>query len=454
MIFRKYLSLRLLSSALAQMETVDWLRLLLLVLAALIILMGFVLPVFVNPLLLRFDFFFINLVSLGVIGVALILVHYGHNRIAAISSIVFLFGAITYANITIFGNSHSPNLIGYFVLIPLAGLVLGKRAMFSLVLLCIGAIGFIMYLDIAEIIPVYEKQRATWDDMLTWFLALALNAILLTITLQRSELSARTAQQALTDLTAVNQDLQESQTQLQLAYEQEKELGELKSRFVSMASHEFRTPLAVILLSTETLLTYRHKLTEEQLEQRLKKIREQVEHLQGVTDDVLQLAKFQAQHLEFRPDWLDLCELSRDIVSELHSQPEMTHRLQYRCDDQLPLLYADKRLLRLVINNLLSNAAKYSPADKEVVFRLTQLDQWVAMTVSDEGIGIPAADLKHLFKPFHRAANVGTISGTGLGLVIAKEAVDLHNGTIIVTSEVNRGTTFTIKLPLPSEEGK
>lgn len=450
--FRKHLSLRLLPSALERMDTVAWLRLLLLVLAALIVIMGFVLPAFVNPLLLRFDFFLINLASLGVIGVALMLVHYGYSRVAAISSILFLFGAITYANITIFGNFHSPNLIGYFVLIPLTGLVLGKRAMFSLVILCIVAIGFIMYLDISEVIPVYAKPRATWDDMLTWFLALALNTILLTITLQRSEISAQTAQQALTDLTVVNQDLQESQTQLQLAYEQEKELGELKSRFVSMASHEFRTPLAVILLSTETLLTYRHKLTEEQLEQRLKKIREQVEHLQGITDDVLQLARFQARHLEFRPDWLNLCELSHTIVSELHSQPEMMHRLRYHCDDRLPLLYADKRLLRLVINNLLSNAAKYSPINKQVIFRLAHVEQWAVMTVLDEGIGIPAADMKHLFEPFHRAANVGSISGTGLGLVIAKEAVELHSGTITVTSEVNHGTTFTVKLPILLDE--
>lgn len=449
---RKYLSLTFLSPILDQMKIADWLRLFLLILAALIVVMGFILPLWVNPQLLRIDFFLINLVSLAVIGGALILVHYGYVRIAAMLSIIFLFGAVTYTNINVFGNIRNPNLMAYFVLIPLAGLVLGKRFMFYLTLLCIGAIGLIMYLEVSSAIPVYLKAQSTWDDMWAWFLALALNTVLLAATLRRSEVSAQTAQNALTTLLSVNQELQNSQVQLRQAYEREKELSELKSRFVSMASHEFRTPLTTILLSTETLLTYRRKLTDTQIEQRLSKIQEQVEYLKGITEDVLQLTKFQARRLEFRPDWLDLQELCCTIISELQSQSDGMHRLQYRSDDFLPLVYADKRLIRQIINNLVSNAIKYSPADKPVVFKLTQTDEGVAVIVSDEGIGIPAADMKYLFEPFHRAANVGAIAGTGLGLVIAKEAVELHNGMITVTSEVNQGTTFVVKLPLPIEE--
>ncbi len=240
----------------------------------------------------------------------------------------------------------------------------------------------------------------------------------------------------------------EAEDALQQALQKEKELGELKSRFVSMASHEFRTPLATILALTETLRAYRHKLADEQIEQRLGKIQEQVDHLRDIMEDMLQLARLQARRTEFKPVWLDLDSLCRSVMDEFQSRPDVKHQLIYTCTSALGEVKLDRKLIRQIINNLVSNAVKYSLADKPIFVSLACDNETCVFTVRDEGIGIPAADLTHLFEPFHRANNVGTIAGTGLGLTIAKEAVELHAGTITVESQVGVGTTFTVSLPV------
>ncbi len=238
---------------------------------------------------------------------------------------------------------------------------------------------------------------------------------------------------------------------LHQAFEKEKELGELKSRFVSMASHEFRTPLATILATTETLSAYRQKMTEAQIDARLGKIREQVDHLKDIMEDVLQLARLQARRVEFNAVKLDLDAMCRSVLDEFQSRPEMTHELLYSCDAALHEVYLDKKLMRQIISNLVSNAIKYSPDGKIIAVSLVHTGNALVLRVRDEGIGIPEADLAHLFEPFHRAANVGTISGTGLGLTIIKESVELHGGTLSVASQVGIGTTFTVNIPLTSE---
>ena len=240
---------------------------------------------------------------------------------------------------------------------------------------------------------------------------------------------------------------------LHQALKQEKELGELKSRFVSMASHEFRTPLAAILAVTETLTLYRDRMDKGQVDARLDKIRQQVDHMKGVMEDVLQLARIQAGRVEFSPAPGRLDDLCRQIVEEFESMAEYQQRVHLNCPVALPPTFFDQRLLRQVFVNLLSNALKYSPQEKPVHVELLQDPQQVVLRVSDEGIGIPSDDLKHLFEPFHRAANVGAISGTGLGLSITKRSVELHGGAIAVASQVGQGTTITVTLPLPLAEG-
>lgn len=251
-----------------------------------------------------------------------------------------------------------------------------------------------------------------------------------------------------TDIT----ERRNSEEAMRQALEKEKELGELKSRFVSMASHEFRTPLATIMALTETLVAYRHKLPDDQIESRLDKIQTQIGHLKDIMEDVLLLARMQARRVEFNPTKLNLDALCRSVIDEFQSRPEIIHNIDYICDQQLYEVTLDKKLMRQIINNLVSNAVKYSSPEQEIIIRLVYETTHMVLRIEDKGIGIPEADLKHLFEPFHRAENVGAISGTGLGMVITKEAVDLHNGSIEVESQVGMGTTFTVTIPIPAGE--
>jgi PAS domain S-box-containing protein len=235
---------------------------------------------------------------------------------------------------------------------------------------------------------------------------------------------------------------------LRVALAKEKELGELKSRFASMVSHEFRTPLATIQALIETLSAYRHKLPDDQIDERLDKIKDQVGNLKDIMEDVLLLARMQSRRVEFNPAKVDLDALCRSVLDEFLSHTDTKHQLVYVCNDDLHEVMLDRKLMRQIIGNVLSNAIKYSPEGKTVYVNLEHVESAVILKVRDEGIGIPQADLKHLFEPFHRAANVGTISGTGLGLVIVKEVTELHGGTIAVESQVNVGTTFTIRIPI------
>ena len=256
---------------------------------------------------------------------------------------------------------------------------------------------------------------------------------------------------ALLESITVSRDITErkqAEAILQQAVAKEKELGELKSRFVAMASHEFRTPLATILLAAEVLLAYRHRLSDAKVEEKLNRIKEQVAHLKDIMDDVLLLARMQARRVTFHPVELELADLCSTIIDEFQNRPDIKHHLVYRCSGPVRAGMVDGKLMQQIISNLVSNAIKYSPEDKPIHVELAFTATAVSLQVQDAGIGIPATDLPYLFEPFHRAANVGAIAGTGLGLVITKEAVELHGGTIAVASQPGLGTTFTVHLPL------
>ncbi len=235
---------------------------------------------------------------------------------------------------------------------------------------------------------------------------------------------------------------------LHIAWQKEHELSELKSRFVSMASHEFRTPLAAILATTETLTIYRNRMDEAQIDARLDKIRQQVMHMKEIMEDVLQLARIQAGRMEFKPMIEDLDALCREIVEEYEVQIHQPGRITYLCPQHPVLAAIDPRLMRQIISNLISNALKYSADLSPVHVTLQREAQQVVLTITDQGIGIPPNDLKRLFDPFHRATNVGNIAGTGLGLSIAHQAIEMHHGTIHITSEIDTGTTITVAIPL------
>ncbi|MFN8470302.1 MAG: PAS domain S-box protein, partial [Caldilineaceae bacterium] len=276
------------------------------------------------------------------------------------------------------------------------------------------------------------------DDTLTWIL---INSQPLTDAADPADAASQQPYAAITtfaDITA----LKEAEAVTEAALAHERELGELKSRFVSMASHEFRNPLAGILATAETLALLWDRMDKAKVEDRLKRIQEQALRLNEITEDILQLTRLQTGRSKFTPVPGDLDALCAHVVKDLDELPGNQGRIHYDCAQRLMPAFFDPRLLQQAISNLLHNALKYSPPDRSVRVTLAQAANQVTLRVTDEGIGIPAEDLQHLFQPFHRAANVGAVQGTGLGLAIVKEAVELHGGTISVESQVGEGTTF------------
>jgi PAS domain S-box-containing protein len=241
----------------------------------------------------------------------------------------------------------------------------------------------------------------------------------------------------------------QAEEELRKTLEKEKELNELKSRFVSMTSHEFRTPLTTILSSSELLEFNRHRWTEEKQLTHLHRIQNAVHHLTQLLNDVLTLSKAEAGKVEFKPSPIELVPFCRELVEELQPSGVPTHEISFTHEgNDATVTVLDKRLLWHILGNLLSNAIKYSPEGSTVEFSLTQRRDRVVFKIKDYGIGIPAEDQPRLFESFHRAENVGTIQGTGLGLAIVKQCVDLHGGEMTVESVVGKGTTFVVSLPL------
>ncbi|MCW6038933.1 response regulator [Spirulina subsalsa FACHB-351] len=233
---------------------------------------------------------------------------------------------------------------------------------------------------------------------------------------------------------------------LKRAIEKERELNELKNRFVSIVSHEFRTPLSTILFSATLLENFDESWPAERRKDYFQKIHGSVKQLRSLIDDVLLLGQAESQKLDFKPLDLNLEKFCLDLLDEL-KLTECQERIQFVMTGDCHHGKLDRNLLTHILRNLLTNAAKYSPDGSTVDFELTCQDEWVIFRVQDRGIGIPLEDQKRLYETFHRAKNVGKIAGTGLGLSIVKQAVDLHKGTIDVKSQVGKGTEFVVKLP-------
>lgn len=237
------------------------------------------------------------------------------------------------------------------------------------------------------------------------------------------------------------------------ALAQQVELNELKSTFVAMTSHEFRTPLTSILVSQSLLRNYCDRLPVVERNGLLDSIESAVKRMVLMLDQVLTIGKADAHLLSFSPkpfNLLALCEQLRDEANASQAMPGKAPTahvaLHVEMDEQEVL--ADEKLLRHILGNLLSNAIKYSPEAKEAFFRVHREGQTLRFEVRDQGIGIPPGDLPRLFGDFHRASNVGSIPGTGLGLAIVKRAVESHGGSIAVASEPGAGTCFTVTIPL------
>jgi PAS domain S-box-containing protein len=240
--------------------------------------------------------------------------------------------------------------------------------------------------------------------------------------------------------------LAKSKNELVTALEKEKNLNELKSAFITTASHEFRTPLGAILSSASLISKY---TTTEDQEKRLKhinRIKSSVANLTEILNDFLSLDKLDEGLIRNQPVFFKIKEFIKSIIDEVSPILKRGQSIQYISSGNQEEAFFDKQLLRNVIINLISNSVKYSPENKLIKVSLNLSDNLLIIDVIDEGFGIPEEDQKHIFESFFRANNAGNIQGTGLGLNIVKKHIDIMGGTITFKSNCETGTTFSIKL--------
>jgi signal transduction histidine kinase len=227
----------------------------------------------------------------------------------------------------------------------------------------------------------------------------------------------------------------------------EREVNELKSRFVTTVSHEFRTPLGITMSAVELLQHYEDRLPAEEKTQLLEDIHSSTRNMAGLMEQVLVLGRVDAGKLGCNPAPLDLEVFARKLTDEQLSLTNRKCSIEWTSENELAGAYADENLLRHIFTNLLNNAVKYSPEGSSVHFSACRQGPMAVFTIRDSGIGIPEEDMPHLFEAFHRASNVGNIPGTGLGLVLSKRCTELHSGSLQVQSKLGAGTTFTVRIP-------
>ena len=241
--------------------------------------------------------------------------------------------------------------------------------------------------------------------------------------------------------------LQAAKEEVSLSLEKEKELSQLKSRFVSMASHEFRTPLSAVQLSAVLIEKYSAQQDRDNIVKHIGKIKNAVRNLTSILNDFLSLEKLEAGKVEPVYAEFDIVKFAEEIIEEMQLVAKQNQMIVYEHTGTESLAKLDEALLKNCIINLIGNAIKYSGENTFIEFNTEIADKQLVITVKDNGIGIPENDQKHLFEAFFRAHNTGNIPGTGLGLNIVTRYTNLMNGKIKFQSKVNKGTSFTISFP-------
>lgn len=242
-----------------------------------------------------------------------------------------------------------------------------------------------------------------------------------------------------------------AEEEVRRSLERERELNDLKSKFVSIASHEFRTPLSTILSSTSLIQQYKERGDFDKQDKHIHRIKSSVNHLTGILNDFLSLGKLEEGKLDVIVETFTLQDFLNEIVDEVKPSFKEGQNLIVELSENYRV-ETDPRMLRNILFNLLSNASKYSDVEKKITLQCTADHARLKLRVRDEGIGIPETEVKHMFDRFFRASNATNIQGTGLGLHIVKRYVDLLKGSISFTSEEGKGSIFTIDIPLFQDE--
>ncbi len=226
------------------------------------------------------------------------------------------------------------------------------------------------------------------------------------------------------------------------------ELYDIKSKFVSMVSHEFRGGLSIILTSSDLLKSYSERLTDTQKLKHFDKINHQVKELTDLLEDLLQLGKIEVSKNNVHEQYIDLETFYEEVMEDLANINKGGHQIILNNHSGVTTILGDRLILKRMLINLLYNAVKYSPDQSKIELNVSDNGSEIIFQIRDEGIGIPEAEIANLYTPFYRGKNTGKIAGTGLGLAIVHKIVELHNGKISVHSQVGKGTTFIITLPM------
>jgi PAS domain S-box-containing protein len=242
------------------------------------------------------------------------------------------------------------------------------------------------------------------------------------------------------------EELEKTKKNLYDALEKERELNELKSRFVSMASHEFRTPLATILSSVSLVTKYGELNEKEKQHKHIVRIKSSISDLTDILNDFLSLSKLEEGKVECILEKFNIREFISEINAEMQSLAKENQKINYK-HTGTENIALDKKLLKNILFNLISNAIKFSPEEKPVDISTEYTGKHIKIAVKDHGMGIPLEDQKHLFERFFRGHNATHIQGTGLGLNIVAKYVELMNGSITFESKENKGTSFMINFP-------
>jgi len=242
-------------------------------------------------------------------------------------------------------------------------------------------------------------------------------------------------------------DFKRASEDLRLAYEKEKELGRLRASFFSMTSHQFRTPLSTILSSAELLEHYGSQWPEEKRLMHTQRIRDATMRLSEMLNEILEYSKIESRQGHVQIEAINLEDLCLKIMNDLRLADHEQHLFEISCGSEPCVVYSDRLSLELVIENLFSNAIKYSPAGTTVSVQIEENPDWVSLSVRDEGIGILPGEQETIFQPFHRGSNVVDTPGSGLGLMIVRKSLELIQGDILVQSGEGNGTEITVKIP-------
>ena len=250
-------------------------------------------------------------------------------------------------------------------------------------------------------------------------------------------------------------DRKKAEANIYKSLEREKELSEMKTRFISMVSHEFRTPLANIYSNAQLLERFEEKGNKEKKGQSLERILNSVQILNSMLDDVSLFGKKQSGKLKFNPGSVDFDSYISSLVDETLTNFNMERHVRFEKAEDVGTVYTDKFLLHHIVTNLLSNALKYSPEETEVSIKINNPKQeWINITIQDHGKGIPEKELNKIFEPFYRASNIDNVAGTGLGMAIIKHCTDLLKGRLYIESEIGIGTTVSVNIPVSVKKQK